>query len=132
MNKKINRPQIDRISIVLRAADGQSLEQIAPFVKLGAYVSIGRNLAVIAGASDRDVVTPNMDAEEFCIDDHVKLSADARRFRWLRNVAFDTPRQDLVPRDRLGNLLIEQDLDSEIDRAMRAYPGDQEVEPCAV
>lgn len=64
MPNSINRPMIDRISIVLRPADGQTLEQITPFVQLGAHVSIGRGLAVIAGASDRDVVTPAMDATE--------------------------------------------------------------------
>ncbi|MFJ2456419.1 hypothetical protein ACIOWK_32750 [Pseudomonas protegens] len=64
------------------------------------------------------------------IDDRIRMAANARRYEWLRNVAFDTPRQDLVPRDRLGNMLIEQDLDGEIDRAMKAYPGEQEDEPC--
>ncbi|VVO22811.1 carbon storage regulator [Pseudomonas fluorescens] len=67
---------------------------------------------------------------EFCIDDHVRMAADARRYRWLRDVAFDTPRQDLVPRDRHQNMLIEQDLDSEIDRAMKAYSSELEAEPC--
>lgn len=66
----------------------------------------------------------------FDLDEHIKLVADARRYRWLRNVAFDTPRQDLALRDRHHNMLIEQDLDAEIDRAMHAYPGELEVEPC--
>ncbi|NMZ09077.1 hypothetical protein HBO37_27400 [Pseudomonas proteolytica] len=65
------------------------------------------------------------------IDDRVKMAANAKRYEWLRDVAFDTPRQDMVPRDKSGNMLIEQDLDSEIDIAMRAHPGEQEVEPCA-
>lgn len=67
---------------------------------------------------------------EFNIDNHVQMATDARRYRWLRDVAFDTPRQDLVPRDSHRSLLIEQDLDSEIDCAMHAYPGEQEDEPC--
>jgi hypothetical protein len=62
------------------------------------------------------------------IDEWIKTLENAKRYEWLRNVAFDTPRQDLVPRDRLGNLLIEGDLDGEIDRAMSSYPGEQEVE----
>jgi len=66
----------------------------------------------------------------FNIDEHVRMAADARRYRWLRDVAFDTPRQDLVPRDRHQNMLIEQDLDSEIDRAMKAYSSELEAEPC--
>ena len=65
------------------------------------------------------------------IDDRVRMAANARRYEWLRDVAFNTPRQDLVPRDKSGNMLIEQDLEAEIDRAMKAYPGEQEAEPCA-
>lgn len=57
----------------------------------------------------------------FNIDDQIKLVADAKRYRWLRDVAWATPRQDLVPRDRHLNMLIKQDLDGEIDRAMKAY-----------
>ena len=62
------------------------------------------------------------------IDEWCKTVANARRYEWLRDVAFDTPRQDLVLRDKSGNMLIEQDLDSEIDCAMHAYPGEQEAE----
>lgn len=46
---------IDRITLVLRADEGGNLEQVLPFVQLGAHVSIGRGLAVIAGASDEDL-----------------------------------------------------------------------------
>lgn len=67
---------------------------------------------------------------EFCIDDHVRMAANAKRYEWLRNVAFDTPRQDLVPRDRHQNMLIEQGLDAEIDRAMKAYSGEREAYLC--
>lgn len=45
----------DRITLVLRAKEGDTLEQVMPFVQLGAPVSIGRGLAVIAGASDEDL-----------------------------------------------------------------------------
>jgi predicted transcriptional regulator len=69
-------------------------------------------------------------AAAFNIDEHVRMAADARRYRWLRDVAFDTPRQDLVPRDRMGNLLIDAGLDGEIDRAMKAYSSEREAEPC--
>lgn len=115
----------ERISIVLRAATGQSLEPVLPFVQIGAMVAIGRGLAEIAGDSDRDVVTPALEREEFDVDAHVRMALNARRYLWLRDVAFDTPRQDLALRDRHQNLLIEGDLDAEIDRAMRAYPGDE-------
>ncbi|VVO24457.1 hypothetical protein [Pseudomonas fluorescens] len=228
MSEQMKRPVIDRISIVLRPADGQTLEQITPFVQLGAHVSIGRGLAVIAGASDEDLQLVlgqerderQMQAElqqaalgapahlaahakemfdllnrinvkcggldavlshggepseqmwdesreamdaiwdlldkvqsaasvdtdhanriarggenvspeaEFSIDDHIRMAADARRYRWLRDVAFDTPRQDLVPRDSHQNMLIEEDLDGEIDRAMKAYSSEREIEAC--
>jgi len=70
------------------------------------------------------------DSQQFDIDEHVQMARDAARYRWIRNVAFDTPRQDLALRDRHHNMLIEQDLDAEIDRAMHAYPGELEVEPC--
>jgi len=45
----------DRITLVLRAKEGDTLDQVMPFVQLGAPVSIGRGLAVIAGASDEDL-----------------------------------------------------------------------------
>ncbi|QHF02413.1 hypothetical protein N015_08310 [Pseudomonas asturiensis] len=56
------------------------------------------------------------------INDPVLSAADARRYRWLRDVALDTPRQDLALRDRHQNVLTDSDLDAEIDRAMQAYP----------
>lgn len=43
----IQSPEPTRITLILRAADGQSLESILPFVQNGAHVSIGRGLAVI-------------------------------------------------------------------------------------
>ncbi len=69
-----------------------------------------------------------VDTDSMHIDDRVRMAANAKRYEWLRDIAFDTPRQDMVPRDKYGNMLIEQDLDYEIDCAMHAYPGEQEVE----
>lgn len=46
---------IDRVTLILRPSDGGNLESILPFAKLGAHVSIGRGLAVIAGASEGDL-----------------------------------------------------------------------------
>ncbi|WP_339546290.1 hypothetical protein [Pseudomonas sp. RA_35y_Pfl2_P32] len=79
-----------RISLVLRAPEGKTLEQILQFAQLGAHVSIGRGLAVIAGASDRDLVTPAIEVPEFCIDEHIQMVADANRYRWLRDGALST------------------------------------------
>ncbi len=47
--------QPDRITLVLKAPEGGSLEQILPFAQLGAHVHVGRGLAVIAGASQGDL-----------------------------------------------------------------------------
>ncbi|AOE63761.1 hypothetical protein QZH45_04710 [Pseudomonas corrugata] len=97
MHSKAPRPLIDRISIVLRPADGQTLEQIAPFIQLGAPVAIGRGLAVIAGASDQEVVTPSMGAQEFCIDGHVRMMANAKRYEWLRDrQIIEAPNTDIL------------------------------------
>lgn len=65
------------------------------------------------------------------IDERVRMAANARRYEWLRDVAFNTSRQDLLPRDRQGNMLTERDLDAEIDLAMHQNPGEQEFAPCA-
>jgi len=45
----------ERITIVLKAQEGSTLEQICQFVSLGMPVAIGRGMAVIAGASDEDL-----------------------------------------------------------------------------
>ena len=91
----------ERISLVLRAPEGQTLEQVLQFVQLGAHVSIGRGLAVIAGASDRDLVTPAIEVPEFCIDEHIQMVADANRYRWLRDGALGTGSAN-VPMVRIG------------------------------
>ena len=62
------------------------------------------------------------------IDDRVRRAADARRYVWLRDTAYNTPRQDLVPRDHKGIMLVGDELDADIERAMTAYPGWAEVE----
>lgn len=45
-----------------------------------------------------------------------------------RDTAYNTPRQDLVPRDHKGIMLVGDELDADIERAMTAYPGWAEVE----
>lgn len=181
----------DRITLVLRAVEGSSLENVAPFTEAGLSVAVGRGLAVIdakidgslalhaqamfdllrrvnvkvggydavvghGGEPSEQMWTERNDAlsaiwdlldkiqaggpahdtgsarqgAEFEIEAHAKMVVDAARYRWLRDVAFGTPRQDLALRDKSGNLLIEQDLDAEIDCAMYAHPGEQEDEPC--
>lgn len=82
--------QPDRITLVLRACEAAPLSSILPFVKLGELVSVGRGLAVIAAASQGDLVTPALEYREFDIDEHVRMAADARRYRWLRDEALST------------------------------------------
>lgn len=123
MPNSLKRPVIDRISIVLRPANGQTLEQITPFVQLGAHVSIGRGLAVIAGASDRDLVTPAMDAAEFCIDNHIQMAADANRYRWLRDGALGTGSANVpMVRIGMGEPVSGADLDRTMDTAALNWP----------
>ncbi|WGV21994.1 hypothetical protein QIY50_07285 [Pseudomonas putida] len=109
----------DRITLVLRAPEGGSLEQILPFALLGAHVSIGRGLAVIAGASQGDLVTPTLEREEFSIDDHIQMAADARRYRHLRDrVCIEDPGSDVLVFQ--GDTAIGGgDLDRAIDTALR-------------
>ncbi len=169
----------DRITLVVRPADGHTLEEIKSYVRLEAYVQLGNGLAVIAGASEGDlqwqlekalaraggapqmvaVYTPWTDAQvldflsvalrhvvvegdlqfsdindalrymaekgqpAFCkafgIDDHVKLVADARRYRWLRDrERIEDPDEDLLV-VRGDNWLAGAELDQEVDTALR-------------
>lgn len=119
--------QPDRITLVLRAPEDGSLEQVLPFALLGAHVSIGRGLAVIAGASQGDLVTPVLDREQFSIDDHVRMAADARRYRWLRDrERIEDPDEDLLV-VRGDNWLSGEELDQEIDTALRLEALQQQV-----
>ncbi|MCF7558876.1 hypothetical protein [Pseudomonas petrae] len=68
--------------------------------------------------------TPYAQVRVTDIGEWIRTVTNAKRYEWLRDVAFDTPRQDLALRDKSGNMLIERDLDDEIDCAMRAYPAD--------
>lgn len=117
----------DRITLVLRAPEGGSLEQILPFALLGAHVSIGRGLAVIAGTSQGDLVTPTLEREEFSIDDHIQMAADARRYRHLRDrVCIEDPGSDVLVFQ--GDTAIGGgDLDRAIDTALRLEAGQQQM-----
>lgn len=213
----------DRISLVLKAPEGGSLEQVQPFALLGAHVSIGRGLAVIAGASLGDLqndvevlnealavdkhlalaspemanllkridvkvgglmavaghgmapseemwaeaedalaeielvlnlsqgrpaapshlingaptkkfseqaeknAPPSVSAPDFDIDEHVRMAADARRYRWLRNrERIEDPDEDLLV-VRGDNWFSAEELDQEIDTALRLEALQQQV-----
>ncbi|AZL69237.1 hypothetical protein [Pseudomonas oryziphila] len=109
----------DRITLALRAPEGATLEQVLPFALLGAHVSIGRGLAVIAAASQGDLVSPALEREEFDIDEHVRMAADARRYRWLRSRhCISSTSHDLLAARGLRPLS-GNDLDRLIDHAQR-------------
>ncbi|MBC2655061.1 hypothetical protein H7A76_06375 [Pseudomonas sp. MSSRFD41] len=170
---------IDRVTLILRPSDGGNLESILPFAKLGAHVSIGRGLAVIAGASlgdlqaileeqqakprstsvDSGTVNQNVNFGEnvnqhqddlepdliaiiaalqqkislmeapLDIDDRVRMTADARRYRWLRDHAVSTG-SGFTPAvfDRAGGIgtaRVGEDLDLRIDAAIRSFTQQQ-------
>ena len=63
----------------------------------------------------------------FCIDEHVKLVADARRYRWLRDrERIEDPDEDLLV-VRGDNWLSAEELDQEIDTALRLEALQQQV-----
>ncbi|WP_313326975.1 carbon storage regulator [Pseudomonas qingdaonensis] len=121
----------EKITLVLRPAKGGTLEHILPSVRLGARVYIGRDLAtaVIASASEGDLASPALKCEEFSIDEHVKLVADARRYRWLRGrERIEDPDEDLLV-VRGDSWLSGDELDHEIDTALRLEVLQQQVVP---
>lgn len=214
--------QPDRISLILRPAQGGTLEHVLPFAQLGAHVHVGRGLAVIVGASEGDLqayleqklfelglereqhswameyceralgmhpllvaharemydllrlinvkvgglsaaldhsmepseqawdeyhaalddiwpllerLAPALAADKdksvpetgFSIDEHVKLVADARRYRWLRDrERIEDPDEDLLV-VRGDNWISAEELDQEIDTALRLKALEQQV-----
>lgn len=59
------------------------------------------------------------EAPAFSIDEHVKLAADARRYRWLRDrERIEDPDEDLLV-VRGDNRFSAEELDQEIDTALR-------------
>lgn len=67
------------------------------------------------------------EAPAFNIDDHVKLAADARRYRWLRDrERIEDPDEDLLV-VRGDNWLSGEELDQEIDTALRLEALEQPV-----
>lgn len=109
----------DRITLVLRAPEGATLAQVLPFTLLGAHVSIGRGLAVISAASQGDLVSPALERDEFDIDQHIRLVADAKRYRWLRSQnCIGATVHDLLLAHGVP-WLSGRDLDQSIDHAQR-------------
>lgn len=127
--------QPDRITLVLRACEAAPLSSILPYVKLGELVSVGRGLAVITAASQGDLVSPALEREAFNIDEHVRMAADARRYRWLRDEALSTG-SGFTPAvfDRavgvgIGNARTGEELDQRIDNAIKHFMKEDVWEP---
>lgn len=67
------------------------------------------------------------EAPAFSIDEHVKLVADARRYRWLRDrERIEDPDEDLLV-VRGDSWLSGEELDQEIDTALRLEALQQQV-----
>lgn len=67
------------------------------------------------------------EAPAFSIDDHVRMAADARRYRWLRDrERIEDPDEDLLV-VRGDNWLSGEELDQEIDTALRVQAMQQQV-----
>ncbi|HGY9633873.1 carbon storage regulator [Pseudomonas putida] len=67
------------------------------------------------------------EAPAFSIDEHVKLAADARRYRWLRDrERIEDPDEDLLV-VRGDNWLSGEELDQEIDTALRVQAMQQQA-----
>lgn len=67
-------------------------------------------------------------SESLHIDERVKLAANARRYEFLRDVAFNLALPIRV-RDIYGNLLVKDDLDNELDRVMKAFAVAADAQP---
>ncbi|WP_238591829.1 carbon storage regulator [Pseudomonas abietaniphila] len=63
---------INLITIVLRAKEGETLAPLLQHVTLGSPVAIGTGVAIIAGASDRDVLEAGLGSDEICIDARIR------------------------------------------------------------
>ena len=85
------------------------------------YLDGQKRQKILLDALANTVTTP-VKSRSMHIDDRVKMAANARRYEWLRDVAFSANNQILV-RDHFGNLLVKDDLDREIDRAMLEFGG---------
>lgn len=87
----------DNISIVVLGVSGR---QVRLGITAPKGVAVDREEIAIrkAGGSPKPAVPA---ADEFCIDDHVRMVADARRYRWLRDGALGTGSAN-VPMVRIG------------------------------
>lgn len=107
------------VQAVRQYLDGQNRQQILLDVLANTITTPLR----VGETTDIPVVTESMH-----IDDRVKLAANDRRYAFLRDVAFNLARPIKV-RDIYDNLLVKDDLDNELDRAMREFADGADAQP---
>jgi hypothetical protein len=76
-----------------------------------------------------------LDSEEFCIDGHIQMAAEASRYRWLRDGALGTGSANVpIVRIGMGDPVGGHDLDRLIDAAALDWPivdeFSEELQPC--
>jgi hypothetical protein len=127
----------NRITLVLRAREGETLESLCQYAQLGAPVAIGRAGAVIASAheGDRDEVAHQLEHQltlaeaaikrgvrpgcGLRIDDWIATVQNARRYEWLRNAALISGHANVpMVRFGLGDPLRTEALDNAVDAFM--------------
>lgn len=54
----------DRVTITLKAREGEALADLKPFIRLGSTVMIGRGAAVVASASEGDAIDRLLELEQ--------------------------------------------------------------------
>ncbi|WP_230382857.1 Arc family DNA-binding protein [Pseudomonas putida] len=88
--------------------------------------------ALVLAAEVKDSVLVDQPGPAFDIDEHVRMAADARRYRWLRDQALTTGSGFTpVVRDRAdmaGVARVGEDLDQRIDSAIRNFTQEQVVQ----
>ena len=127
----------DRITLVLCAREGETLEALRQYSQLGAPVAIGRAGAVITSAheGDRDEVAHQLEHQltlaeaaikrgvrpgcGLRIDDWIATVQNARRYEWLRDAALVRGHANVpMARFGLGDPLCGEALDNAVDAFM--------------
>ncbi|UBM27151.1 hypothetical protein K8374_09430 [Pseudomonas sp. p1(2021b)] len=107
-----------RLSIISRKATEYACQSIPT----GRECRFGDEIAALACIGDVE-----KGGAAFDIDEHVRMAADARRYRWLRDrERIEDPDEDLLV-VRGDNWLSGEELDQEIDTALRVQTMQQQA-----
>lgn len=144
----------DQITVVLKAREGESIADLAPFLKSGCTVLVGRSGAVVSAVSAGDRITHaeqlknqvllaesamrrgvQLSArvktlESMHIDDRIRMVANAKRYEWLRDNRRATDFDNDLRVRHQGTVSFGRDLDRNVDDAMRLARL-KEPRPCA-